>query len=89
VPVIALAVCMLMLAPCQLPAKSTHHRSTYCTTCERNSQGKIKRSARRGFLKSKGLTHTTEGLPGRPHQSRSPRAGRIRPATCSYSAVMR
>jgi len=47
--VVALAVCMLILAFCQLPAKSTDHRSTYCTTCPRDSYGKIEcnTSARR------------------------------------------
>jgi hypothetical protein len=35
----------------------------YCTTCARDSQGRIKRSssARRAFLKSKGLSHTPLG----------------------------
>jgi hypothetical protein len=44
--VIMLAVCMVILAPCQLQAKSAHHRSTYCTTCPRDSHGRIKRSER-------------------------------------------
>jgi hypothetical protein len=42
---------------------SSHHRSTYCTACPRDSHGRIKRSssARRSFLKSKGLKTTPEG----------------------------
>jgi 5-methylcytosine-specific restriction endonuclease McrA len=61
--VIVIAVCMLIVAACPLPAESVYHRSTYCTTCERDSHTKIKRSssARRAFLKSKGLTHTPKG----------------------------
>jgi 5-methylcytosine-specific restriction endonuclease McrA len=37
--VIMLVVCMVILTPCQLEAKSAHHRSTYCTTCARDSHG--------------------------------------------------
>jgi len=63
VRVAALVVRLLIAVPCQLSAESTHHPSTYCYSCERDSHGRIKRdsSARRTFLKSKGLTHTPKG----------------------------
>lgn len=42
--------------------KSSHPK-TYCTSCARDKNGKIKRDSneRKNFLESKGLTHTPEG----------------------------
>ncbi len=40
-----------------------HHSHRYCSSCSRDSHGRIKRSegAKHKFLKSKGLTHVPKG----------------------------
>ena len=57
---IALVILLLVSATVHAHAAC---RSTYCTTCARDSHGRIKRStsARTRFLKSKGLKTTPKG----------------------------
>ena len=56
------ALFFLITADTLAAPKGTHPK-TYCATCARDNQGRIKRSSseREKFLKSKGLTHTPPG----------------------------
>jgi HNH endonuclease len=63
---VVLLATALLLSVNTAPARassSTQHRSTSCTTCPRDSHGRIKRSssARSAFLKSKSLKRTPKG----------------------------
>ena len=58
----ALILIVALLSP--LPVFAKGKPKTFCGSCPRDSNGKIKRSSseRKKFLKSQGLTHTPPGM---------------------------
>ncbi len=63
-PSVAILILSLLAPTPALARSSSGHSSRYCSTCARDSRGRIQRSSseRMKFLHSLGLTHTPPGM---------------------------